>query len=175
LAEACSAWSRCSVVTSWPTPSFAGAGLTFRWTRVCVADVLDEVATDKSWETIVEERGGAISRAAIADALRLAREALLEHVEQPLYEAGKRDPSKVTELGQYVVAHPGICQGRLTFRGTRVFVAAVLEDVADERWWESISREWHGLPEEAITEAVLLAREALLKHWKKLLLGPSGR
>jgi uncharacterized protein (DUF433 family) len=156
-------------------PTLCQDGLTFRWTRVCVADVLDEVATGKPWETIVEERDGAISREAIADALRLAREALVDHVEQPLYEAGKRDPSKVTELGPYVVAHPGICHGRLTFRGTRVFVAAVLNDVVDEHWWESISHEWHGLPEKAIAEAVLLAREALLKHWKKLLLEPSRR
>jgi uncharacterized protein (DUF433 family) len=150
-------------------------GLTFRWTRVCVADVLDEVAAGKPWETIVEERGGAISRDAIADALRLAREALLTHVEQPLYEAGKRDPSTVTELGRYVIAHPGICHGRLTFRGTRVFVADVLEDVSRGFSWEGIAEDWHGLPEEAIADAVRVAREALLKHWKKLLLAPASR
>ena len=154
-------------------PELCQGGLTFRWSRICVADVLDEVATGKPWETIVEERGRAISRAAIADALRLAREALLLHVEQPLYEAGKRDPSKVTELGQHVVAHPGICHGRLTFRGTRVFVADVLGDVVAEYFWETISQRWQGLPQEAISEAVRLACRALLDHWKGLLEPPS--
>ena len=153
-------------------PELCQDGLTFRWTRVCVADVLDEVAAGKPWELIVEERGGAISRDVIADALRLAREALLTQVEQPLYEAGKRDPSKVTELGQHVIAHPGICHGRLTFRGTRVFVADVLDNVVDDFWWESISGRWHGLPEEAIVEAILLARKALLERWRELLKPP---
>ncbi|MBA2449858.1 MAG: DUF433 domain-containing protein, partial [Chloroflexi bacterium] len=67
-------------------PQVCQDGLTFRWTRVCVADVLDQVASGLAWETIIDERGGAISKDAIADALRLAREALLVHVEQPLYE-----------------------------------------------------------------------------------------
>ena len=147
-------------------------GLTFRWTRVCVADVLDQVASGLAWETIIDERGGAISKDAIADALRLAREALLVHVEQPLYEAGKRDPSKVAELGRYIVADPGICHGRLTFRGRRVFVADVLGDVIDEYWWQTISEDWLGLPKEAISEAVCLARAALLEHWQELLQPP---
>jgi hypothetical protein len=50
----------------------------------------------------------------------------------------------------------------------------VLDDVVGEYWWGSISSRWHGLPEEAITEAVLVAREALLKHWRELL-EPPGR
>jgi uncharacterized protein (DUF433 family) len=148
-------------------------GLTFRWTNVCVADVLEQVAKGRAWETIVEEQGGAISTDAIADALRLAREALLAHVEQPLYEAGKRDPSRVTELGQHVVADPAICHGRLTFRGTRVFVGAVLKDVIHQYWWETISDRWQGLPKEAIGEAVCLARKALVQHRRELLEPPS--
>lgn len=65
------------------------------------------------------------------------------------------------ELGQYIVADPKICHGQLTFRGTRAFVADVLDDVAHRTPWDEIVRNWHGVTLEAITEAVQLAREAL--------------
>ena len=49
----------------------------FRGTRILVADVLGQVAQGMAWETIVEEWRGAVSMDAIAEALRLAREALV--------------------------------------------------------------------------------------------------
>lgn len=68
-------------------------------------------------------------------------------------------------LGRYIVADPRICHGKLTFRGTRIFVADVLEQVADGLAWETIIEEWGGaITEEAIAEAVQLAAQALLKH-----------
>src|SRR3954451_18500050 len=61
-------------------------------------------------------------------------------------------------FGRYIVADPRICHGKLTFRGTRVFVDSVLKQVAEGRDWESISEEWRGrVSEEAIREAVELA------------------
>jgi uncharacterized protein (DUF433 family) len=69
-------------------------------------------------------------------------------------------------LGRYVVADPKICHGKLTFRGTRIFVADVLGQVAQGMDFESISQAWRGdVSREAIVEAVQLAREALLKYW----------
>ena len=66
-------------------------------------------------------------------------------------------------LGRYVVADPAICHGQLTFRGTRILVADVLEQVASGMAWETITDEWGpALTKEAIGEAVRLAREALL-------------
>lgn len=50
---------------------------TFAGTRVLVADVLEQVAMGMSWETIVEEWGGRVSRDAVAEAVSLARSALL--------------------------------------------------------------------------------------------------
>ncbi len=47
-------------------------------------------------------------------------------------------------LGRYIVAHPKICHGKPTFRGTRIMVADVLEQVADGLDWESISESWGG-------------------------------
>jgi len=54
-----------------------GGKPTFRGTRILVADVLGQVARGMAWETIVEEWRGAVSMDAIAEAVRLARDALV--------------------------------------------------------------------------------------------------
>jgi len=73
-------------------------------------------------------------------------------------------------LGRYIVTDPAICHGEPTFRGTRVLVADVLEQVASGMAWEAIMEEWHGtLTKEAIAEAIRLAREALVTHASKLV------
>lgn len=78
-------------------------------------------------------------------------------------------------LGRHIVADPAICHGQPTFRGTRILVADVLEQVAGGLTWETIIDEWRGaLTREAIAEAVRLAREALLTHRDDLLLEPTG-
>lgn len=62
---------------------------------------------------------------------------------------------QTTTLGRYIVADPAICHGQLTFRGTRILVADVLEQVAMGMAWEAIIAEWRGaLTKEAIAEAV---------------------
>ncbi len=72
---------------------------------------------------------------------------------------------KVKEMGRYIVADPGICHGKPTFRGTRIMVENVLELVADGMRWDRIVWEFHGsISQEAIAEAVQLAREAFLKR-----------
>jgi uncharacterized protein (DUF433 family) len=73
-------------------------------------------------------------------------------------------------LGRFIVADPEICHGKLTFRGTRIFVADVLDQVARGMAWETIVEQWGGaVSEEAIAEAVRLAREALVTHWADLV------
>ena len=68
-------------------------------------------------------------------------------------------------LGRFIVADPKVCHGQPTFRGTRVFVADVLDQVARGLDWETIIEEWHGsITHAAIAEAVHLAAQALLKH-----------
>lgn len=68
-------------------------------------------------------------------------------------------------LGRYVVADPKICHGKPTFRGTRIMVADVLEQVASGMDWESITYEWRGsITREAIAEAVHLAKQAFIEH-----------
>lgn len=73
-------------------------------------------------------------------------------------------------LGRYVVADPEICHGKLTFRGTRILVADVLDQVSRGIAWETIVQQWGGaITEEAIAESVRLSREALLAHWEDLV------
>jgi uncharacterized protein (DUF433 family) len=68
-------------------------------------------------------------------------------------------------LGRYIVMDTEICHGELTFRGTRIFVKDVLDQIADGMAWESIVDSWEGsVKKAAIAEAVRLAREALVEH-----------
>ena len=79
---------------------------------------------------------------------------------------GKHATERV-ELGEYIVADPEICHGKPTFKGTRIMVWQVLEDVAEGRSWDFIcNRRWGGrIPLSAIAEAVRLAQEALLERY----------
>jgi len=68
-------------------------------------------------------------------------------------------------IGRFVVADPEICHGQPTFRGTRILVADVLEQVASGVAWETIVAEWRGdLSHDAIAEAVRLASQAFRDH-----------
>ena len=68
-------------------------------------------------------------------------------------------------LGRYIVTDPQICHGQPTFRGTRIMVAQVLEQVASGMAWEAIVEEWRGsISTEAIAEAVRLAMQAFVDH-----------
>ena len=68
-------------------------------------------------------------------------------------------------IGRYVVTDPEICHGKPTFRGTRILVAYVLEQVAEGLAWETIIQEWRGdVTADAIAEAVRLASQAFLEH-----------
>jgi uncharacterized protein (DUF433 family) len=61
-------------------------------------------------------------------------------------------------FGRYVVSDPEICHGKPTFRGTRILVADMLEQVAERLAWETIIEEWRGrITDEAIAEAINLS------------------
>lgn len=66
-------------------PAICHGKPTFIGTRILVADVLEEVASGMAWEAIVDAWRGDISKEAIAEAVRLAREAFLA---QDLARAG---------------------------------------------------------------------------------------
>ena len=68
-------------------------------------------------------------------------------------------------IGRYIVTDPHICHGKPTFRGTRIMVSQVLEQVASGMAWDTIVDEWRGsVPKDAIAEAVRLALQAFIDH-----------
>ena len=86
--------------------------------------------------------------------------------------ARENDNAKI--LGRHIVADPKICHGKPTFRGTRIFVSDVLEQVSSGMAWETIINEWHGsITKEAIAEAVQLATLAWIKHADDFILEPA--
>ncbi|MGP8321973.1 MAG: DUF433 domain-containing protein [Methanosarcinaceae archaeon] len=56
---------------------------------------------------------------------------------------------------RYIVADPAICHGEPTFRGTRILIADVLEQVESGVAYEAIIEEWrYEINRDAIAEAV---------------------
>ena len=82
---------------------------------------------------------------------------------------------KTKFVGRYIVTDPDICHGKPTFRGTRILVADVLEQVADGLAWETIIQEWRGsVSYEAIAEAIRLSRQAFLENTEQYALGSTA-
>ena len=76
----------------------------------------------------------------------------------------KEQPTK-RMIGRFIVADREICHGQPTFRGTRILMVDVLEQVAAGVAWETIANEWRGdVSSAAISEAVRLASEAFRDH-----------
>jgi len=68
-------------------------------------------------------------------------------------------------IGRCVISDPAICHGQPTFRGTRILVSGVMEQVAEGMAWETIVEEWRGdVSVDAISEAVRLASQAFRDH-----------
>jgi uncharacterized protein (DUF433 family) len=65
---------------------------TFSGTRILVADVLEQVALGLAWESIVEEWRDSVSRDAIREAVRLSRQAFLDHSGQYVATDARMEP-----------------------------------------------------------------------------------
>ncbi len=63
-------------------PNICHGKPTFHGTRIMVWQVLEQLANGMSWDTIVEEWRGSISKEAIAEALRLSGKAFIEHAHE---------------------------------------------------------------------------------------------
>lgn len=77
-------------------------------------------------------------------------------------KAQVKEPVKV---GNYLLVHPGVCFGQLTFDGTRVPVETVLLYLAKGRTIDQILESWSELTREAVVEAMRLAATALVKRY----------
>ena len=68
------------------------------------------------------------------------------------------------ELGRHIVADSAICGGQPTFKGTRIMVWIVLEQLEEGLSWEKIESEWDGrVCADAIAEAIAIA-DLVVKH-----------
>jgi uncharacterized protein (DUF433 family) len=82
-----------------------------------------------------------------------------------LIEPTRENSTMRKKLGKFSVIDPTICHGQPTFRGSRVLVADVLEQVTAGMPWQTIEEQWRGaVSQEAIAEAIGLARKALLER-----------
>ena len=60
-------------------------------------------------------------------------------------------------FGRYIISDPKICHGKPTFRGTRIMVSQVMEQIANGMAWETIIDEWRGsITKDAMAEAICL-------------------
>lgn len=60
-----------------------------------------------------------------------------------------------------IIRDPSICHGKPIFKGTRILVTDILDQIAEGYSWDEIVREWQGsIDHEAIREAVSLATVA---------------
>jgi uncharacterized protein (DUF433 family) len=63
-------------------------------------------------------------------------------------------------IGRYIITDPKICDGKPVFRGTRIMVEQVLEQVTMGMALEAIVDEWRGrVSKEAISEAVGMSEQ----------------
>jgi uncharacterized protein (DUF433 family) len=68
---------------------------------------------------------------------------------------------KTKTWGACTISDPAICHGEPTFRGTRILVADILEQVESGVAYEAIIEEWrYEIERDAIAATVRMAREA---------------
>jgi uncharacterized protein (DUF433 family) len=70
------------------------------------------------------------------------------------------EPYEYFPMGDHIVRAPGVCRGRPTFRYTRLDVSHVVREVARGRSLDDVATAY-SLSREAVSEAVLLAAEAI--------------
>jgi uncharacterized protein (DUF433 family) len=79
-----------------------------------------------------------------------------------LKSAAKKEP---VEVGKYLIVHPGICFGKLTFKGTRVPVSTVLAYLAKGWTIDKVLVGWPQLSREAVQEAIRIAANTLVERF----------
>jgi uncharacterized protein (DUF433 family) len=79
-------------------------------------------------------------------------------------KANHREQHRRIELGRRIVADSRICGGQPTFKGTRIMVWIVLDQLDRGLTFKEIRREWDGkVGDEAIREAIAISH-LVVKH-----------
>jgi len=72
-------------------------------------------------------------------------------------------------VGRYVVTDPKVCHGKPTFKGTRIMVWQILDELAHGMSPAEIVKAWGGkITRPAIAESVSLAHRSLLDRHGRL-------
>jgi len=79
-------------------------------------------------------------------------------------KAGHGEP---TFVGEHLIVDPRVCHGELTFRGTRVPVETILGYLAKGYSMAYLHKSWPEVSAAAIQEAVNLASERLIQHYRE--------
>lgn len=88
----------------------------------------------------------------------------------PVKTKAKRKTKKDAKpmfVGKHLTVDPRVCHGELTFRGTRVPVATILSYLAKGYSPAYLRKSWPEVSPEAIEEAVSLAAEQLVEHYRE--------
>lgn len=72
---------------------------------------------------------------------------------------------KIQEIGKYLIVDPGICHGKLVFKGTRVPVSTVLTFLAMGDSIQDILRNWPQLKREYVEEAINFASNLIAENF----------
>jgi uncharacterized protein (DUF433 family) len=157
--------------------------LRFKGRRVSVHTVLMLLAKGHTFKQILARWPG-LERKAIGEAVELAAAALvlqtgarpwspdddealhclLKGKPTPNWKLDKR--KKPRPVGKYLIIHPRVCFGRLTFDPTRVPVEIPLAYLAKGDTIERLMSGWPSVTREAIVEAIELAAAALVQWYE---------
>jgi uncharacterized protein (DUF433 family) len=85
---------------------------------------------------------------------------MLHHKGDLVHEIVGGEPYEYYPLSEYIVAAPGVCGGRPTFKYTRIDVRHALRQLSAGRSPERVA-EIYRVPVEAVREALALAEQAL--------------
>lgn len=86
-----------------------------------------------------------------------------------MHETVGGEPYDYYPLGKYVVAAPGVCGGRPTFKYTRIEVEVVLDLLATGEPMKQLVENFRGrVPKAAIEEALRLAASLLKREAKAI-------
>jgi uncharacterized protein (DUF433 family) len=142
-------------------PAVRGGEPSFRGTQLTVREVVEQIARVQHWDAVIAQSEGALSRRAIAEALALCTDAFLDETER----LRNREDQMRLDLGEHIVMDPRICHGKPTYKGSRVMVWQVLQELEDQADWEMIRYDWNGsVTDPAIAESLLLALRIFIAH-----------
>ena len=89
---------------------------------------------------------------------------------QPRHSRNGAPTGQRLELGEYIVADPLICHGQPTFKGTRIMVWQILDELAHGMSPAQIVKAWGGrITKPAVLEAIGLAGQVFAAPRKPLL------